>query len=56
VRAASSVTLGRGFEARLWLDYARWFYDMNPEPGDAYVAGGALDEMLTVLVGVAYAR
>jgi hypothetical protein len=36
------------------LVYTRFFYDLSPQPGDAYVAGGALDEMATVSLGIAY--
>ena len=31
-------------ELRLGVDYIRYWYSMNPEPGDANVAGGALDD------------
>jgi hypothetical protein len=31
------------FEARTGLAYQRFFYDLRPEKGDAFVAGGALD-------------
>lgn len=43
-RAALSEALSLG----LVVGYERWFYDLQPEPGDAYVAGGALDELLTL--------
>jgi hypothetical protein len=56
VRATATIRLGRRWEARFALDYARYFYDMNPEPGDRYVAGGALDEFFVVSAGVTYAR
>jgi hypothetical protein len=41
-------------ELSLDLGYTRFFYDLSPQPGDAYVAGGALDEMATVSLGIAY--
>jgi uncharacterized protein YbjQ (UPF0145 family) len=47
--------LPAGFEARLTAHYTRYFYTFDPVPGDAYVAGGALDELLGLGVGVAYA-
>ena len=28
--------------------YQRFFYSLNPQPYDPYVAGGALDELFTV--------
>ena len=31
-----------------------FFYSMNPQPGDANVAGGALDEMARLSLGFAY--
>jgi len=34
--------------------YTRFFYAFNPQPGDAHVAGGALDEMARVSLGLTY--
>ena len=34
------------FEIRLQVDYARYFFSMNPKVGDPYVAGGALDQFI----------
>lgn len=48
------VMLPAGFEARLSADYTRVFYAFKPQLGDAYVAGGMVDEMLGARVGVAY--
>jgi hypothetical protein len=39
------LTFAGHFEARTGVRYQRFFYSMNPVPGDAYVAGGALDEL-----------
>ena len=41
-------------EVSLDLDYTRFFYSLLPQPGDTYVAGGVLDEMATISLGVAY--
>lgn len=41
-------------EGRLEFKYDHLFYKLSPEPGDAYVAGGALDQRLAITVG-AYA-
>jgi hypothetical protein len=41
-------------EGRLELKYDHFFYRLSPEPGDAYVAGGALDQRLAITAG-AYA-
>jgi hypothetical protein len=46
--------LGRGFEASLEVSYTRFFSSLNPQPGDTYVAGGALDQMAFGSLGVAY--
>jgi hypothetical protein len=34
--------------------YQRFFYSLNPQPYDPYVAGGALDEMFTVDLACSY--
>ncbi len=46
--------VGSAVEVSLDLDYTRFFYNLQPQPGDKYVAGGALDEMATISLGVAY--
>ncbi len=46
--------LGTGLEISVDLEYARYFYSLLPKPGDAYVAGGALDEMASLSLGLAY--
>jgi len=48
------VPLGLGFDARLNASYERWFSSFAPIPGDAYVAGGAVDERAHVEVASAY--
>ncbi|MBM4374174.1 MAG: hypothetical protein FJ095_03745 [Deltaproteobacteria bacterium] len=48
------VVLPAGFEVRAGLDYSRYFSSFKPEIGDAFVAGGALDEFLLVKAGAAY--
>lgn len=53
--AGLAFTLGAGFELRLRSHYTRYFYKFHPKLGDAYVAGGALDEFLGFGLGVAYA-
>jgi hypothetical protein len=49
-----AFVMGYGFEARAGLDYMRYFSSFAPEPGDDYVAGGALDEYLSIRVGIGY--
>jgi len=35
------------------VDYRRYFYAMNPKPGDPLIAGGALDEYVTLTAALA---
>ncbi len=42
------------FEFRLRATYRRVFFSFNPQPGDARVAGGALDETFAGALDVAY--
>jgi uncharacterized protein YbjQ (UPF0145 family) len=53
--AGLAILIAGGFEARLTGHYTRYFYSFDPVPGDPYVAGGALDELLGLGIGVAYA-
>jgi hypothetical protein len=41
-----AVPVVRVFEFRATADYMRVFYAFHPNPGDAYVAGGALDQFV----------
>ncbi len=52
-RVGVARELGHGFEVSLEAGYTRFFYAMNPEPGDPYVAGGALDEIERGSLGAA---
>jgi hypothetical protein len=49
------IELTTGLEARLLANYARYGYSFEPEVGDPYVAGGALDQMLGIQAGVGFA-
>jgi hypothetical protein len=49
-----TVPIVYGLEARLQAEYVRWFYAFAPVPGDAYVAGGALDEHIHIEIGPQY--
>ncbi len=51
-----AVDFGSGFELRLAARYTRYFASFRPKLGDAYVAGGALDEQLQGSLGVRYAH
>lgn len=50
----ASWRLAKSWELSMSGAYTRFFYSFNPVPGDASVAGGALDEQERVLVGFAY--
>lgn len=52
---AVGVGIAKGLEARLGYRYTRFFYTMNPEPGETYIAGGALDQLSSLHLGAAYA-
>lgn len=54
LRLAVAVPFAPGLEARAGASYTRFFYDFDSEPGDPYVAGGALDQFYGVHLGVAY--
>lgn len=45
-----------GLTADLALDVERYFYSLHPEPGDPWIAGGALDQYVGVSLGVSYVR
>jgi hypothetical protein len=48
VRAAYAIT--RSIEARVQADVRRYFYDMHSIRGDAWIAGGAVDQYLSLAV------
>lgn len=54
--AGVAVGLWRGVEVRAGVEYRRYFSSMNPEPGDAYVVGGSVDQYITGTLGVGYRR
>lgn len=51
----ASYRLTRAIEVVASASYRRFFYAMHPVPGDALVAGGALDELYGLQGSVAYA-
>jgi hypothetical protein len=48
------VRIASGFELRFAAEYSRFFSDFDPVLGDAYVAGGALDQYLGLRLSGAY--
>jgi hypothetical protein len=55
-RVGAGYRLARGLEVRATAMYARFFSNMGSEPGDANVAGGALDQLMTATIGATFAR
>jgi hypothetical protein len=53
-RIGAAYLVASGFELSLGIGYTRFFYSMHPQRGDANVAGGALDEMARLSLGLAY--
>ena len=53
-RLGLSRDLGHGFELSFEVAYTRFFYSLNPQAGDANVAGGALDQIVFASLGVGY--
>jgi len=43
-----------GIGARAGFELQRYFFSMNPEPGDPYIAGGAADQFLAGTVELVY--
>jgi hypothetical protein len=48
-----AVPLASAIEARILLSYVRYWSTLHPEPGDPYVAGGALDQLINADLGIA---
>ena len=51
-----AVPLVAGLEARLDVDWRRYFSSMRPEVGDRLIAGGAADDFYGATLGVAWRR
>jgi hypothetical protein len=49
-----AYAIAHGWEGRLVADYERYFYAFSPVPGDAYVAGGALDQFFGARLALAW--
>lgn len=48
------VVLPAGLELRLHGEWRRWWFTLNPEVGDPYVAGGALDQSFAGRASLAF--
>jgi len=51
----AGYVLPDGLSLRLGVDLRRYFYSLNPEPGDAWIAGGALDQYVAGQLGAVWA-
>ncbi|MEQ9318917.1 MAG: hypothetical protein RIF41_07135, partial [Polyangiaceae bacterium] len=49
-----AFVVGLGFEVRTGVEYMRYFASFDPQVGDTFVAGGALDQYLMLRAGAAY--
>jgi hypothetical protein len=49
---ASTYRVTGNIYTRLTAVYSRAFFDFHAQPGDKYVAGGALDQTLALALGV----
>jgi hypothetical protein len=60
IDAAASATYPlpwlAGLRAEVSLDLERYFFALHPEPGDPWVAGGAVDQYVGVSAGLTYSR
>jgi hypothetical protein len=45
-----------GLEVRAGVDIRRYFYGMHSQPGDEFVAGGAVDQYMGAFLGLAWRR
>jgi hypothetical protein len=52
--AGVAFRVATGVETLAGFDYTRYFYAFHPQPGDAYVAGGALDQFFGFRLGASY--
>ncbi|WP_433933878.1 hypothetical protein AB3662_05540 [Sorangium cellulosum] len=52
--AGVMIPVATGIEARVLAEYARFFSSFQPEQGDAYIAGGAIDQYLGLRLAGAY--
>lgn len=51
--AGARLALSRRLDVAVLGSYTRWFYAFSPEPGDVFVAGGAIDQSLRGALAVA---
>ena len=54
VSLGAGYEIGKTFEVQASASLRRYGFDMRSRPGDAFVAGGASDQYLSMIVGIAY--
>jgi len=54
VGLGGAFAIAGGLEARLHLEWRRYFHAMLPEVGDRVIAGGAVDDFYAATLAVAY--
>jgi hypothetical protein len=52
--AAVSWRIIKNVEAKLGAEYQRYWFSLNPQPGDPWIAGGALDEYKSLRLSLAW--
>ena len=52
-RVGAALPLTENLEARLVVTYIRYWAEFNSKPADTYIAGGAVDNMLSADLGIA---
>jgi hypothetical protein len=52
----AAVAIAKGIEARVSADWRRYFFAMNPMPGDPLIAGGAVDDNYGITAAIAFRR
>ena len=55
-KLGAGIDITEGTRVSIMLDYTRFFSSFVPIPGDAYVAGGALDQFGSIKMGIEYGR
>ncbi len=53
-RVALGYRLSRKLDVAVAASLRRYFFSMNPEPGDAQIAGGAVDQLISVSIGLVW--
>jgi hypothetical protein len=52
----AAVAIAKGLEVRVSADRRRYFFAMNPMPGDPLIVGGAVDDNYGITAAIAFRR